>query len=189
MNPAVARAALAQLVVDSTGLPPSSVSWANRPDQWSGAQSARLRLAGYVSSGRDETLYDYAAGRPAGAELHPTAHGLRALTWEVQFTSHAATDALDALAMAMAVRDRLHLDEVAETLAAAGLGVEGVALLLHREIVQDHREMSVAQLDVRLTATSSAAGTPIGYVERWGIKGEAVTADGATVTIVDEVLP
>ena len=189
MTPATARAALSALVTAATGIPASAVFWRRRPMGWAPEQHAILRLTSYASHGRDEVYYDYSALRPLGAELVPHEVGLRKLTWQIQLWSHDTGDTLDALSLAMAVRDRLHLDEHRDALAAAGLGVADVLAMTDLDVDQDDREMSVAQLDVALNAETDVAGTALGYVEHWGIEGEADLIDGSTETIINGVFP
>ena len=189
MNPAAIRAALGGLVTSTTGIPADSVYWAHRPRGWTGERYAVCYLTAVAAQGRDAVTYAYDATAPRGAELTPTARGLRTATWTVQVTSHDATDAADALLAITSLRDRLHLDEVRDALAAVGVGVGQVLALRDLETRQDGRELSVAQVEVLLNATSEATGTALGYVETWGIKGEAELPDGTAVEIVDGVYP
>ena len=189
MTPADVRTALEGIITAATGITSDFIYWRNRPMGFVAPQYVRCALKGYVSRGHDSTDYDYDVTRPIGTELEPHARGLRDVTWQVTFFSDSATDTTDALTLATAVRDRLSLDETRDALNVAEIGVAGVLLLTEIDTVEDSREQSVAQLDVSLNVTSDAAGTRLGYVEQWGITGEAVFADGSTETFVDEVLP
>lgn len=194
MTPATVRAALQGIVASTTGIAATSIFWAVRPQGWVEQPSALLRLRSYAGQGRDAIKYEYDPARDVGIpstqqELEPRAKGLRSVTWQIQFTSHAATDAGDALALAMALKDRIELPEIAAALKAADLGYAGTAMLAEIDRTQDGRELSVAQLDVFLNATSDVAGTRLGFVETWGITGRATMPDGSTPIIVDGVLP
>lgn len=178
------RPALAAIVASTTGIPAASVFWGTRPRGWTGPIYAVLRLESVVAVGRDSVRYDYDVARPLGAEIVPTADGIRSATWIVQVWSHSALDASDALQAVLALRDRLHMDTVRDALQAVHVGIGAVLGSRNLDVTQDGREMSVAQIDIGINATSTATDTPIGYVEQWGVEGEATLADGTTETIV-----
>jgi hypothetical protein len=192
MNPATARAALAGVVTSTAtlaGLTPPALYWAHRPQGMTSAAYVLMQLRSLGPVGRDAVVYDYDATAPLGAEITPRQIGHRVLRWSVRCVSHRATDAADALAYAMALRDRLHLDEIAEALAAVNLAVADVLSFTELEMVEDRRELSIVAVDIGLNATAEAAGTPLGYVEHWGIEGEAELADGTTETFMSGVYP
>ena len=190
MTPAVIRAALATAITGMTGIAAASIFWARRPQGRHAPQYAVLRLRSPVAHGRDEVVYREPGGAPVGSELVPHQVGLRGFVWQIQIHSHDATDALDALAYCEAIRDRLLLPEYTDAFTAADIAVADVAALLEIDRDQDKREMSVAQIDVRMNATSDVAGTAIGYVTNWHVKAEADFQSGSpTATIMDGVVP
>lgn len=184
MNLAAIRTALSAVVASATGIPTASIYWRERPRGWTGSIYAVLRLESVVAVGRDAVRYDYDVTRPLGAELVPTADGIRSATWIVQVWSHSSLDADDALQAVLALRDALHFDTVRDALQAVDVGIGDVLGSRNLDTTQDGREMSVAQVDIGINATSTATDTPIGYVEQWGVEGEATLADGTTETIV-----
>lgn len=189
MNLATIRTAIAAWVATATGIPAASVFWNGRPRGWTGPQYAVLRLSSTQEWGSDEVWWNYSIARPLGAELVPHQRGLRTLVCQVQIWSHNSTDALDALALCESVRDRIRLPATTDILSAAGLGFLRTEMLRDLSEIQDDREMSVAQIDVRLSATADTAGAAIGYVQQWDVTGTATTADGSTATIVDDLIP
>ena len=191
MDPALVRGALEAVVTATTGILAESLFWVRRPRGMQNPQYAILKLTGFSSRGRDEIFYDHDAARPVGAELIPHQVGLRDVVWQVQVWSHNATDVADALSLVMALRDRIHLDEYRDALQAVDIGIADVASMVDLgDQKQDHREMSVAQLDVRLNAKTDETGTALGYVDTWQITGTATLPDGGTALIIDdEVMP
>jgi len=189
MTPAVVRAALEGIITAATGIPAESIYWSARPRGWIDPPYVVARLRSYADQGWDAIDFQYDNTRPLGEELEPHAKGLRSVTWEVQLWSSSATDAGDALALATALRDRLSLPAYTAALKAAEIAYAGTAALVELDRLQDDRELSVAQLDVYLNATSDVAGARLGYVETWGIEAEAELDDGSTETFINGSYP
>ena len=194
MTPALVRPVLRTLISDLTGVAEDHVYWGGRPIGYTGDAWVQLRLASTVRRGHDEVRYDYDATHDVGTpsafdELIPTQTGIRDAVLQVQCWSYVDTDTTDALSMAMAIQDAIHLDEYRAPLTAVDIAVASVGAPVEIPTTEDDREVSVVALDLQLNAIASTAGTRIGYVEQWGVEGEADMPDGTTATIVNEVMP
>lgn len=194
MDRAAARAALAGILVNVAGIDAASVFWKGRPRGWIENPYAICRLSPVTKVGRDKVIFNYDAARDhgtpsAGDELEPRQKGLRQVTWGIQFWSHQATDADDGIQLAELLDDSMSLPEVSSALRAADLAFAERLLLTHFDAVQDKREMSVAQLDIRLNAIADRAGTRIGFVEHWGIEGTLDLPTGGSATIISGDFP
>ena len=194
MNRATARAALEAIVTSITGITAGSLFWRDRPRGWTDATYAVMTLGPVTRLGRDAVRMEYDAARDHGTpsafdELEPHQTGHRILTWGVQIWSHAATDTEDAISIAESIDDSMSLPEITAALKAADLAYGETLLLQHFDATQDDREMSVAQLDIRINATADKAGTRLGYAETWGLEGELDLPDGTTAEIVDGDYP
>jgi len=194
VNPATVRPAIRTLVSDLTGISENFIFWSGRPRGYTSSQWILLRLSAIKSHGQDEVRYDYDITRDHGTpsafdELEPTQVGLRDATLQIQCWSYVDTDAFDALSLALAIQDQIFLDVHRAHLATVDVAVASVGSPIEVPTIENDREVSVVTLDVFLNALASATGTRIGYVEHWGIEGEATMADGTTETIVNGVLP
>jgi hypothetical protein len=179
MNLPAIRTALATLIATYCQVAAAHVYWRGRPRGWTGKEYAVLNTASIRSSGRDEVVWVHDPLAAPGSELTPHAVGQRATIWTVQIWSHSAANALAAVDRLTVLRDALELPVVVDALRAVGLGVDSAAPIHDISDLQDDRELSVAQLDIRLWSTSDKAGSAIGYAEHWGITGTA-TPPGAT---------
>jgi len=159
-------------VLDVTGLP---TYWRGRPraPSFLNAGYALLDITGRRTVGVDDVVVEYDATQSAGQEIRGYQSGQRVFTFSVQIRTQRQSVDNDAKNYTSLIHDSLRLPiKTVAPLAAASIAVASV--LSDTDISQtlDGRDLSIAQIDIRMNAGSQTEDTPTGYIAR--VKNAAI---------------
>ena len=152
-------------VLSITGLP---TYWRGRPraSEFSNTGYALLSISARRTLGVDQVDREYDVTQPAGEEIRTYQSGQRVFTFAVQIRTQRQTVDVDAKHYTSLIHDSLRMPT--KTVAALAVADIAVATVLaDTDIDQglDGRDLSIAQIDIRMNAKSITEDTPVGYIE------------------------
>lgn len=151
-------------VENITGLP---TYWRSRPSAptYSDSGYVLLSISAIVTQGFDEVYTEYDDGAAAGSEVRSWQRGHRTFTLAAQVRAHRQAVDNDAKHYTSLLRDSIRMPvKTVDLLYEADIAV---AKILAETVIDEDvtgREMSVAQLDIRINAKSVTEDTSVGYI-------------------------
>jgi len=158
------RSTLASWVSGITGL---TCYWHRRPrPAHFGDNYAILDLTGRRTVGNDEIVTEYDDTQPAGREIRRYQIGQRQFTFPIQIRCQRTSDDVDAMHYTSLIRDAVCLPDTTEAaLKTADISFARVLAETDLDYLLDNRNLTVAQLDLLLNASSIREDIPTGWVE------------------------
>lgn len=158
-----------------TGLP---TSWLHHPQAptYSNTGYAILSISAIRTRGVDSVYTEYDSGEAAGEEIRSWQHGQRTFSFGAQFRISRQSVDYDAKHYTSLLHDSLRLPvATVQPLYEADISIAQVLATTDISELVDRRDMSVAQIDIRMNAQSVTEDTPTGYIET--LRG-AIMKDG-----------
>jgi len=152
-------------VQDITGLP---TAWRERPvaPTYASAGYAYLSISSIRTRGVDEIHTEYDSGEAAGEEIRSWQRGQRTFTFGIQFRISRQSVDYDAKHYTSLIHNSLRLPvATVQPLYAADISIATVLSTTDISEMVDRRDLSVAQIDLRMNAQSVTEDTPTGYIE------------------------
>jgi hypothetical protein len=152
-------------VLDVTGLP---TYWRGRPGapSFSNNGYALLQITGRRTRGIDEVQTEYDNTQAAGEEIRSWQSGQRIFTFTVQIRTQRQAVDVDAKNYTSLLRDSTRLPQkTVAPLAAASIAIASVIAETDISDTLDDRDLSIAQIDIRMNAGALTEDTKTGYIE------------------------
>ncbi len=125
-----------------------------------------LHIEGRRTVGNDDIVVEYDPAQPIGQEMRTYQAGARQFTLSCQVRSSRASDDFDALNYTSLIRDAVCLPQrTRDVWDRADVAFCQVLSEADVSYILDARDMSIAQIDLLVNATSLVEDTKIGYVE------------------------
>jgi len=115
----------------------------------------------------DEVAVEYDDTQPAGQEIRGYQQGQRTFTFAVQIRTQRQSVDVDAKHYTSLIHDSLRLPQrTVAPLAAADIAIASVIADVDLDDTLDGRDLSIAQIDIRMNAKARTEDTPVGYISR-----------------------
>lgn len=163
MNWSTTKSGLSSLITTITGLP-TAWSGTSQSNNWFGKSHCLLSLSSPQTVGVDEVVYSDVTDPDPGQELLPTVIGRRTYTFRVRVEVDDQRAANDAQYYTEILRTAMRAPSVGQTLLGLELGFAGVLGETTVPLFFERRNISVAEIDIRLNAASTFADTYAAYI-------------------------